>query len=348
MRLSRHGFCCLLALGLGACSDAPEQAGEGIRPTPGFLRQGLTCGMATCGDGGFFCGENYLCGEPTTGFRYVCCECEQLFACGSDCLSCEEAGSSSTSCLAGGYDQPAAQSCVPTCLPGHQDLDGDGANGCEPCTVAAACGQTCLLCPTAANADPTCVDGVCSFTCQPGFADQDRDARDGCETRCNQPGLCGSDCQPCPARAHGQATCAGNTLPSGAACGFTCDTGYLEANGGCETCARGYHRDGSSGAPLCARCDTSRHCGWGCVDCAPGEACVAGACARSCATTEEGCPPGGDGKLQVKGWGCATATGSGWLLLAAPLLYLWGRGPGRRGAVAPSAKSGKPRRRASS
>lgn len=101
---------------------------------------------------------------------------------------------------------------IASCTPGYVDADGNPANGCEcmltnggveMCDGAdndcdgvidngfdlqhdpANCGACGVVCG-AANADPFCAGGACSYTCKPGFYDIDKKANDGCEYACTK------------------------------------------------------------------------------------------------------------------------------------------------------------------
>jgi hypothetical protein len=158
------------------------------------------------------------------------------------------------------------------------------------------CGGCGNACATAANATPVCVGGICGFpSCNPGFADCPGLPGSGCETNiATDPAHCGACNIAC---ASGQVciggSCQGGCLvatdcPAPQACdtvSHTCTTacgnvqGLTGCNGGCcslvvpggpPKCVVGNFDDacGQSGG-FCSNCLST---------CAPGPACVSGAC----------------------------------------------------------------------
>ena len=75
--------------------------------------------------------------------------------------------------------------------------DGCETNLREDLSNCGACGT---ICPTPANATPTCESGACGFDCLDGFDDCDGDSATGCErnlqTDPEHCGACGTDCPP--------------------------------------------------------------------------------------------------------------------------------------------------------
>jgi len=61
------------------------------------------------------------------------------------------------------------------------DCNGTIDDGYNKQTDVNNCGSCNNVCPTPANANPTCSSGTCSYTCKPGYADLNHSAADGCE-----------------------------------------------------------------------------------------------------------------------------------------------------------------------
>jgi len=111
------------------------------------------------------------------------CEGKQI-----DCQSLPHA--SGGSCLSGkcqGYN----------CEPGWGDCNPDWKDGCETrLDTPEHCGS-CQACPSAPNADATCVSGSCGLACKAPYKDCDGNRSNGCElpegepNRCNDQGLVG-------------------------------------------------------------------------------------------------------------------------------------------------------------
>lgn len=104
----------------------------------------------------------------------------------------------------------AAGTCSLACDLGHDDCDGDPANGCEADVGSdvdncGSCGNVC----SERHAAATCVAGACAVACDAGYADCDGDPLTGCEVAlASDPfhcGACGNDCAggPCDAGACG-------------------------------------------------------------------------------------------------------------------------------------------------
>jgi Cys-rich repeat protein len=120
---------------------------------------------------------------------------------------------------------------VTGCPTGEQCCEGACVNTTSNTAACGACGAAC----TAANATPSCTNGLCGVgTCAPGYANCDGAAGTGCEvdtridpTHC---GGCGRECAPV---VNGVATC---TMGM---CGFRCAEGFGDCDGdasnGCET-----------------------------------------------------------------------------------------------------------------
>jgi hypothetical protein len=155
------------------------------------------------------------------------------------------------------------------------------------------CGCVGSRCPPVAQADPTCVSGICSFSCRTGWADCDGNEANGCEvdlTSTENCGRCGNLCTV----ANGTPYCAG-----GACSVMRCESGFADCNqsvsDGCEINLRtslgncGMCRNlciEPNASPVCAfgRCDYSR-CDDGYGDCDPGLA----ACETNLLTNVDNC-----------------------------------------------------------
>jgi hypothetical protein len=124
--------------------------------------------------------------------------------------------------------------CVPNCLEGWGDCDGDPANGCETpiATDVQNCGGCGVVCSNN-NATPACEAGGCVPQCEPGFLNCNEDIDDGCEVDIfNDPlhcGGCGLGCDSLNA----------TTSCSEGLCTPICDAEYGDCDGdgrnGCET-----------------------------------------------------------------------------------------------------------------
>jgi hypothetical protein len=128
----------------------------------------------------------------------------------------------------------------PTCGPGQ-----------KWCTTSCAsiaidlenCGDCGKKCPDVANADRTCVGGVCGFSCKDPFA------KCGADTACttnttSDPANCGSCGKVCPSSATTTATCAAKT------CGASCKSGYVSLAGHC-TIFGGAFESNTAGCGAC-------------------------------------------------------------------------------------------------
>ena len=141
-------------------------------------------------------------------------------------------------CPSGQYSMPSCSggACSLSCLAGHGDCNMNPGDGCEAtfATDANHCGTCTTVCPTPANATPSCASGACTFFCSGTFQDCDHAAGNGCEANLLTDGLnCGACGNACSA-AHATATC------TAGACGIlSCSTGFANCNGlysdGCET-----------------------------------------------------------------------------------------------------------------
>ncbi|MBI5516377.1 MAG: hypothetical protein HY909_21510 [Deltaproteobacteria bacterium] len=161
---------------------------------------------------------------------------------------------------------------VGTCTGTFADCDRDAANGCEASTLSDArhCGACGMACASRPNRAVECAGGRCAYMCVPGFADCDGMTANGCETDTRTTaahcGACGRGCSP--------ANAAGACVAGACTVGM-CNAGFGDCDGmasnGCET-------DTRTSVMACGAC--GRACP------SPAHtvpACVAGACARTCA-----------------------------------------------------------------
>ena len=161
------------------------------------------------------------------------------------------------------------QGCAPVVPDGGVAPDG----GADPQTDPNNCGRCGVVCSTF-HATPTCVAGKCVESCASGWDDCDNDAATGCETDLNTTtghcGACGTACS----NPNGTTACVnGVCQPSCASGTGDCDD---DPTNGCET-------------PLLTNVDNCNGCGQKCLNPNGTTACVAGACAPSCAPGWERC-----------------------------------------------------------
>lgn len=205
--------------------------------------------------------------------RNGCEACLTATFCGSDCGECTASGLVATGCS--NNDELAASACSPTCAEGYLDLNDNTQDGCEACSIAAACGSDCAACSSDGASATDCSGhtalsaSACVPTCAVGFQEVDGNGQNGCEP-CSAIELCGRECDACSSDGTSATNCSGNTASSDLACVPTCAAGFQDANGdgrdGCESCAAGYYETAST--PLtCRACNTHNHCGPGCLDC---------------------------------------------------------------------------------
>jgi hypothetical protein len=147
------------------------------------------------------------------------------------------------------------------CDPGWGNCNGDPGDGCETdlSEDLGNCGVCGTVCPTPANAIPTCRGGACGFDCLAGFGNCDGDPATGCErnllTDAEHCGACGTDCPSGPN--------AGPTCVEGA-CDTECLEGFSPCGDGGSCCPDGFCRDdGVCVGGICFR---------GSVGCNPGPA----------------------------------------------------------------------------
>ena len=196
------------------------------------------------------------CNSTTLGYKNLddnglngCEACiDKEKGCGSDCQVCQTTNASSTRCS--GRTDPSATACQPDCLPGFDDLDGDGANGCEACTDANHCGRECLACSRENTTTVTCSGNTeaaataCQPSCAPGHLNENDDGLDGCELTCDQPDRCGTTCKQCPEHPNAIVSCSDHEKEPAQACTSVCSDGwyrpdqYSECETPCATAAR--------------------------------------------------------------------------------------------------------------
>jgi len=122
---------------------------------------------------------------------------------------------------------------VASCDAGFANCDNNVANGCEFNTQSDPdnCGGCNNVCPTGANGERGCSNGVCTGACNPGFANCDNDPSNGCETNTQ---TSNSNCGSC-----GNACSVVGTVCSGGVC--VCGVNEKLLSGAC------YYLDGSTG-----------------------------------------------------------------------------------------------------
>ncbi len=106
-------------------------------------------------------------------------------SCGSCTGACPARANATSTC--------ASTTCGYVCSAGAADCDSMAANGCEVNTnTPTNCGGCGRVCPTYANATPTCGSGTCGSTCNAGFGDCDGDPTNGCASTQSDAANCGS------------------------------------------------------------------------------------------------------------------------------------------------------------
>ncbi len=204
------------------------------------------------------------------------------------CASASDAGVSATRC------DPTSHACVAcltdahcptgtlcvgnTCVVGCTSSDRcpTGHACCsgacvDPQSNVAHCGACDRVC-SVPNGSPACRNALCAVgACTAPFADCDGLPSNGCEVdTASSADHCGACNRPCAARPHATARC------SGAACAYTCETGFADCDG-----------DTTNGCEADTRTSTD-HCGACTNRCAipnATAACVAGSCAIAACTT---------------------------------------------------------------
>ncbi len=189
---------------------------------------------------------------------------------GSNCGGCNIAcvnAHGTTSCI--------SSSCVPLCLAGYGNCDGNAVNGCETNLLTnvnscGACGHQC----TNAHGSTSCSAGACQPSCAAGWGDCDGNPDNGCETNLTTStdncGACGTKCT----NANGSTSCSGGTCqPSCSAGSGDCDSNPVN---GCET-------NLNTSVNNCGACGTA------CTNSHGTTNCVGGTCSPSCSSGYADC-----------------------------------------------------------
>ncbi len=191
------------------------------------------------------------CGPGTHKCSCECADDSSVETCGTRCSPCTTAVSGAApACVKSG----SVWQCSFACLDGYHQCGGSCKSDIDP----NACGSSCTLCYSQANADRACRDGQCAFDCRDGWGDCDGIYSTGCEESLLTNENCGGCDVACTsAPSHGVPACA--------------DTG-------CSfECLSGYHADGN-------RCEVNN------VDWCCGDDGVGGTC-RDCAFMQTPMPP---------------------------------------------------------
>jgi hypothetical protein len=200
----------------------------------------------------------------------------------------------------GGPATDSGSSCTPDC--GGRTCGDDGCGGsCGSCATDRVCGSGVCLCDAAlTDCGGSCVDtrsdpnhcGACGASCGGG---------ESCTASACSAAPPDAGCTPdCTGRSCGGDGCGGS-------CG-ACGPAQLCANGGQCVCSDSM--DACAGACVDLRIDPD-HCGACDVVCAPGRACVGGACQGSPAPSPDGGAAGPEPDASMPGGcGCEVATSS--------------------------------------
>ncbi|MBZ5711929.1 hypothetical protein [Nannocystis pusilla] len=230
-------------------SDGSSSTGDNPGPTTGTTPgcpQGLTqcedgCAdlagdAAHCGGCGNACATGEVCQDSECVVVENCTpmSCPGLSYCSLDTKQCVPGCQFSDQCPIKEVCDTVTHKCV--CGEGYHLKDGI----CQPCKEAAACGNSCTVCPAVANGSPACIDGKCGATCDDGYQE--------CGGQCfvDYPPICGENrdnCTPCEEPEGGTVTCEGskctNVCPPGTVdCTLSCKKGkgYL-CNNDDECCS---------------------------------------------------------------------------------------------------------------
>ena len=167
--------------------------------------------------------------DPTcTGPGQVCTSITEIETCSVDsnsCLFVSTAAAACTTTVANATADCASNACGITCDTTFHACGSGGAEQCLSNTSTQSCGTSCTPCSPPANSTATCTGTVlaCGFTCVSGFHEC---GGNSCldNTSVNS---CGASCTACVPPANSTATC------NGTACGFTCDTNYVQNGSTC-------------------------------------------------------------------------------------------------------------------
>lgn len=217
------------------------------------------------------CDETGACIVPTESCTpgYAHCTSNPDQGCETDLSSTATCGSCNGKCpetapvcslAAGSTAEQPVYECTSGCSnPGTPDLcSGSCVN---KLTSATNCGQCGKVCPTVANGQPTCVNGVCAITCNNGYHLCGNSCLDNAS-----PDSCGTSCTPCSSGSNARAICNNGT------CDFECVySNYLECSD--KSCV-------PNDDDNCGTCGNS---------CASGQRCILGVCRCNSASCPNGC-----------------------------------------------------------
>ncbi len=271
--LATAGTVCRAALDVcdqdEVCSGtAPTCPADQLRPLGSICRMAVdVCDQTeTCTGADVACPPNQFTTLGTVCPAGVCDGSGGCSMCGGICPARPNA---TTTC--GG-------SCGYACLAGYDDCNGSAPDGCEINTDMdiANCGACGSVCPTPANANPTCSGAVCGYGCFPSFADCNGSGGDGCEINTSTDIFhCGGCGNACPGRANATTSCTTGS------CGFSCNPTYADCNGsatdGCEV-------DTSVNLANCGACGNA-------CPSRPNSSptCTGGACGFACSPSYDDC-----------------------------------------------------------
>ncbi len=181
--------------------------------------------------------------------------------CGADCVDTDvdpaHCGGCGQACAPGEVCSGGA--CALSCAGGTTECGGACTNTSFDPQNCGMCGAACAGAP---NATATCAGGACGYFCAGSFDDCNGSAADGCETNTsNDLSACGGCGVACAPVANGSAACAGGVCAIG-----SCNAPYANCDG---STANGCEANVLTNPAHCGQCGNA---------CAPGEACVNGAC----------------------------------------------------------------------
>jgi hypothetical protein len=178
------------------------------------------------------------------------------------------------------------------------------------------CGDCGVLCPTPANAAPSCARGVCGLSCNPGYADCNGNPADGCEVElASSPENCGACGMACPS---------GNVCMAGR-CSGTCDPPLGNCMGACVDVRSNVRHCGGCGvtcnaapnaSPTCASSRCGIACNAGFADCNvdPGDGCETDTpmSVNHCGACNRVCPGGANARALCAGGICSLTCAAGY------------------------------------